>query len=343
MKSLQWGLLAVVFVAAVIVNSAKGDEIIKAGALHSTDVDFINSANNQPLQVKLWYQAGEQNCGATICLAQSQHKRKVALISHGAFGSPIEMNWLGYALASQGWLVAGVAHYGESWVYGKETIDPSVLARFWQRPQEVSFTLEQLSKGTLFNQPIDTGNVLMLGHSAGGFTAFAMAGAKLESGKSERYCALTSAKNDKSCGYNTKQNTPLSDAQINKIDDYQATMHDPRIKAVISLDPALGHAVNETSLRDVNVPTLVVGSVENDFLPFEQHAQYYAEHIKNAQLVGIKQGAGHFIYINQCNHKFKAQGVMLCQDRKGVDRSALQKQVLGHVFAFINRNGLNRL
>ncbi|WP_372770168.1 alpha/beta hydrolase family protein [Pseudoalteromonas sp.] len=343
MKSIQFLLLAAVLIISVFMSCAKGNEKIQAGALHSSDLDFFNSNTNQPVKMKLWYLAGEQQCGSTICLSQSQNKRKVALISHGAFGSPVEMNWLGYALASQGWLVVGVAHYGESWVYGKETIDPSVLTRFWQRPAEVSFALEQLTNEGLFNLDINTNNVLMLGHSAGGFTALALAGAKLEAGKSEHYCALASAKNDKSCGYNAKRNTPLSDEQIVKISKQQVTMYDPRIKAIISLDPALGHAVNESSLEEVKVPTLVVGSVENDFLPFKQHAQYYAEHIKNAELVGIKQGAGHFIYINQCEHNFKAQGVLLCKDRDGVDRKALQQQVLGHVFSFINRRGLNQL
>ena len=343
MKLTQLLLLLCIAVAAMSADSVTAKEITKSGDLHSTDVDFFNSTTNQPVKTKFWYLAGEQQCGKTICLAASQNKRKLALISHGAFGSPIEMNWLGYALASQGWLVVGVAHYGESWVYGKDTIDPSVLARFWQRPQEVSFVIELLTTEGLLNLDIDNSNVLMLGHSAGGFTALALAGAKLEAGKSERYCALITAKNDKSCAYNTQQTTPYTKDKIHKISKAQASMVDARIKAIISLDPALGHAVNETSLMDVTVPTLVIGSVENDFLPFKQHAQYYAEHIKNADLIGIEQGAGHFIYINECEHNFKAQGILLCKDREGVDRKALQQQVLGHVFSFINLQGLNQL
>ncbi|MFH6955196.1 alpha/beta hydrolase family protein [Pseudoalteromonas sp. XMcav1-K] len=343
MKPIRFLLLVIVLIFTNNAMSAQGNKVVAASTLQSNDLDFFNKQTNQPVKVKLWYLASDANCGATVCLVESQNKRKIALISHGAFGSPIEMNWLGYALASQGWLVAGVAHYGESWVYGKETIDPSVLARFWQRPQEVSFALEQLTNKGLFNLNIDTNNVLMLGHSAGGFTALALAGAKLEAGKSERYCALATAKNDKSCAYNKQKTTPYTNDKISKISEVQSHMLDKRIKAVISLDPALGHAVNESSLMDVTVPTLVIGSVENDFLPFKQHAQYYAEHIKNAELVGIKQGAGHFIYINQCEHNFKAQGVLLCKDREGVDRKVLQQQVLGHVFSFINRHGLNVL
>lgn len=315
-----------------------------APQLNTSDIEFYNDKTKQPVKVKFWYQIGEKNCEAKICLAKSQANHKVAIISHGAFGSPIEMNWLGYALASQGWLVAGVAHYGESWVYGKETIDPSTVMRFWQRPQEISFVIDRLSDSGLFNLSIQTHNTLMLGHSSGGFTALAMAGSKLEVGKSQAYCHSDASKGDKSCAYNVKQNTvPLSTEKLEKLNSLQAQMYDARIKAVIALDPALGHAVNETSLKNINIPTLIFGSVENDFLPFNRHAKYYAEQIEHAELIGIEQGAGHFIYINECKHKFLAKGVSLCKDRDGVDRKVLQKQILNQVFGFIYKKGLNNV
>lgn len=303
--------------------------------LKSTEVDFYNQTTQQPVKVKFWYQSQAEECSAQICLAAHQSKRKVAMISHGAFGSPIEMNWLGYALASQGYLVAGVAHYGESWMYGKQSIDPSVLMRFWQRPQEISFAIDKLSEPGLLSITVDTNNILMLGHSAGGFTALALAGSTLEAGKTERYCQSVKAARDKSCDYGS---TPKSNAlNLAEMTTHQAKMFDNRINAIIALDPALGHAVNDNSLQKINVPTLIIGSVENDFLPYEQHAKHYAEHIDNAQLIGVKQGAGHFVYINACQHEHKAKGVSLCKDREGVDRKAIQQQLLGHVFSFIAR------
>ena len=294
------------------------------------------------MKVKFWYQAGVKNCDAKVCLSESQNKQKVAIISHGAFGSPIEMNWLGYALASQGWLVAGIAHYGESWIYGNENIDPSSVLRFWQRPQEVSFVIDELSNEALFNHSIETNNILMLGHSSGGFTSLALAGAMVEAGKSKAYCSSKVSAGDKGCSYGSQQNSkPLSSEKINEIGTLQKAMKDPRITAVIALDPALGHAANEHSLKRINVPTLVIGSVNNDFLPFAYHAKYYADNIATAELIGIEQGAGHFVYINECDHNYKAQGVSLCTDREGVDRKAIQKQVLNQIFAFIYRKGLN--
>lgn len=333
--SLKYG-----FVILTLLLSVQAVSQTSAATLQSTEVKLINRHTQQPLQVRFWYQKANAACSETLCLTPVQDPSKIAVISHGAFGSPLEMNWLGYALASQGWLVAGIAHYGESWVYGRETIDPASVMRFWQRPQEVSLVIDHLSDRTLSNLTLQTNNVVMLGHSSGGFTALSLAGAKLTAGKAQAYCRSKQASRDKSCRYTAQQSElPLTDEQLTELHQLQQQMQDERVSAVIALDPALGHAVDERSLNDIQLPTLIIGSVDNDFLPYQQHARHYAEHIRHAQLKGIHQGAGHFIYINKCDHAHKAQGVALCKDRAGVDRELLQRQVLGEIFGFLARQG----
>tara|TARA_B100000767_G_scaffold238014_1_gene232530 strand:- start:224 stop:1249 length:1026 start_codon:yes stop_codon:yes gene_type:complete len=310
--------------------------------LKTKEVNLINQNVNRPTKIKFWYQGGAEPCEATICLSPKQSSHRVAIISHGAFGSPREMNWLGYALASQGWVVAGVAHFGESWVYGAENIDPSAAMRFWQRPQDVSFTIDSLSKVGLFNTSLKTDKVIILGHSSGGFTSLAMVGANLEVGKSEAYCASGRAKDDKGCNYGQQsKRKPMTAGMLTKIGFLQEQMRDERVVAAITLDPALGHAVSQQSLESIKVPALVIGSLENDFLPYSIHSKYYANHIQGANLVGIKQGAGHFVYIDKCDSDREVKGVSLCKDREGVDRKAIQKQILEHIFGFIYRNGFN--
>lgn len=311
-------------------------------ALQSKEVDFFNQQNNRPVKIKFWYQGDTKPCDAKICLSASQSPKRVAVISHGAFGSPREMNWLGYALAAQGWVVAGVAHYGESWVYGAEKIDPSSVMRFWQRPQDISFAISSLSSEGLFNIELENKQVLMLGHSSGGFTSLAMAGATLDLAQSKNYCLSDKAKHDKGCDYGKQAQKPTyTKKMLHNIDNFQRQMHDERIAAVVALDPALGHAAKQKSLAQVKIPTLIVGSVENDFLPYEFHAKYYAEHIERATLVGIEQGAGHFIYLDECKRATKVKGVALCIDRPGVERKVIQQQILKQIFTFINRQSLS--
>jgi predicted dienelactone hydrolase len=330
------GLTILAFLGSTQVSSKA------ALPVKTSEVDFFNQQQNRPTKVKLWYQAAAQPCEAKICLSSTQNSDKVAIISHGAFGSPREMNWLGYALAAQGWVVAGVAHFGESWVYGAENIDPSSAMRFWLRPQDISFTIDSLASRNLFNRTLNTNKVIMLGHSAGGFTALALAGAKLANGKSEAYCTSAIAKKDKGCDYGQQsRRKPMSAKTLNQVGIFQAQMYDERVIAVIALDPALGHAISEQSLQTVKVPVLVIGSVENDFLPYTAHAKFYAEHVPEAKLIGIKQGAGHFVYIDKCDSERQVKGVFLCRDRAGVNRKAIQTQILGHVMSFIYSNGLD--
>lgn len=310
--------------------------------LKTTEIDLFNQQENRPTKIKFWYQGGIEPCESKICLSPKQNTQRIAIISHGAFGSPREMNWLGYALASQGWVVAGVAHFGESWVYGPENIDPSSAMRFWQRPQDVSFAIDSLSNEGLFNSSLKTDNIIMLGHSSGGFTSLAMAGANLEPGKSEAYCASEKAINDKGCDYGQQsKRKPMSDKMLKEIGLLQKQMRDERVVAVIAFDPALGHAVSQQSLENIKAPTLVLGSIENDFLPYSVHSKYYANHIQDSKLVGVEQGAGHFVYIDECDSDREVKGVSLCKDRKGVDRKAIQQKILEHVFGFIYSNGLS--
>jgi predicted dienelactone hydrolase len=330
------------FIAVILLALFNSADVLSENSfeMKTTEVDFINEQVNRPTKIKFWYQGSAKPCEATMCLLPTQNPQRVAVISHGAFGSPREMNWLGYALASQGWVVAGVAHFGESWVYGPKNIDPSSAMRFWQRPQDVSFAIDSLSTKGLFDASLKTDKVIMFGHSSGGFTSLAMAGAHLEADKSEAYCASEKAKDDKGCNYAQQtEHRPVSREMLNKIGLLQKQMLDKRVAGVIALDPAMGHAASEQSLDNIKVPTLIIGSVENDFLPYAIHSKYYAEHIEGANLIGLEQGEGHFVYLDQCEYDRKVKGVPLCEDRDGVDRKATHKLILKRIFGFIHRNG----
>ncbi len=46
-------------------------------------------------------------------------------------GAAKDCSWLDYPLAAKGWVVVGVNHFGESWRYGRQNIDPSSVTRVW--------------------------------------------------------------------------------------------------------------------------------------------------------------------------------------------------------------------
>ena len=330
-------ILMIIMMAAVCTAaaSAKDDNLQKA------ELDFINPVTEEPLKLTIWYPAGKGDAcrNAAICLADSVKKHQAIVLSHGAMGSAREMNWIGYAMASQGFVAVGVNHYGESWAYGQETIEPRRVLEMWRRPAAISVALDLLALnespdgGALFSETIDWTNMTAIGFSSGGSSVLALAGAKYDPALAISYCASDKSAGDLSCKYlpkgeNAKLPQPHTDTE----------MKDARIRRVVALDPAAGHLTAKASLEEISVPTLIVAAKQNDFLSFDRHASFYAGRIKGVQLVTLDEGEGHFVFLDTCDHQYKAHGIPLCQDRDGVDRKSVHRAIYPALFSFLYRN-----
>jgi predicted dienelactone hydrolase len=113
---------------------------------------------------------------------------------------------------------------------------------------------------------------------------------------------------------------------------------DQRVKAIVALDPALGPGHRAASLAAMTVPVHIVGAVANDFLPFESHAAWYARHIPGASLTPLTGGEGHFVFLNTCDAERDANGVPLCRDRRGVDRSRVHARLAALITDFFGQH-----
>jgi predicted dienelactone hydrolase len=143
------------------------------------------------------------------------------------------------------------------------------------------------------------------------------------------YCKTSAAAQDRSCGY-LPSKAVLAKVAVAAGQDYR----DARVKRLIALDPAMGHLVDAASLARIATPVLVVGSVQNDFLPYAAHAGFYAQQL-HAERIELTQGEGHFVYLDSCRHQHQALGVSLCQDRAGVNRAQVQQQLAPQLLAFV--------
>jgi len=297
--------------------------------IKTEEIDLYHAAKQRPIKLDLWYQ--EKTCKGQGCTQTLAQKTNVAILSHGAMGSAKDYSWLAYPLAAQGWIVVGLNHFGESWRYGGQNIDPSSVMRFWQRTEDVSYVVDSfdsfLPEGLAASNP----NIVVIGHSSGGYTAASLAGVTLDAQQIYQYCSSDRAKGDLGCSYKGDQGSAQSPATDPSI----WSGLDSRITGIVMLDPALGPASTISSLNEVELPTLVIGSKDNDFLPFDYHANYYAQHIPKAKLIALDNGEGHFVYINSCDNDYKARGVSLCRDREGVDRDAVQRKMVGNILRFL--------
>ncbi len=305
-----------------------GNQIIKE------ERDIQNIEKQRPVKLDIW--RTETNCVANKnsgdCETSIPAISKIAILSHGAMGSAIDYSWLAYPLAANGWTVIGMNHFGESWRYGQANIDPSTVTRFWQRTEDVSFVLDSMAEILPKHSIANDAEIVIIGHSSGGQTAAALAGVTMSMQQMIDYCSSDKSSNDLGCTYGKPEGEQTHESSFTM----QSGGYDKRISGVIMLDPALGPAATISSLGQVTRPTLVIGSLNNDFLPFEHHAKYYAAHIPSAQLMTLDNDEGHFIYLNECEHQHKAKGVSLCQDRAGVDRKQAHNRMIGRIFGFLN-------
>lgn len=305
----------------------------KAAPIEEWVLDLHNNSAQRPVRVHIGYPPGE--CEAVKetqrCLATQAQQDRIILLSHGSMGSATDYTWLSHALVARGYIVVGVSHFGESWIYGQDTIDHTSALRYWQRPQDLSFVLNTLSERELFQLPVKWTDVVVVGHSAGGQTAAALAGVRYDIGAMVDYCKSDRAAGDHSCAYGSR--APVTAKPF--VEAYGGDYSDGRIGAIVLLDPAMGPAATIDSLKNVNVKTLVVGAAENDFLPYAKHAGHYAQSVGEAEIIKLDEGEGHFIFLDPCDHDYDAMGVLLCEDREGVDRVSVQRKLSNAVIRFI--------
>lgn len=252
----------------------------------------------------------------------------LALVSPGASGSASNYSWLAEYLCRRGVVVLGVSHYGESWLYGPQTIDPEAVTQLWLRPPDCSFALGELLRADDFVDRVDRTRIAAIGHSSGGATVAALGGAVFDPSALRAYCGSDASVGDRGCDY--ARGSGPAPARVT------FSQRDPRVAALVMLDPAAGPGYGADTLARVNVPALVFGSVDNDFLPFEQHAGRYAALIPNARLVRLDAGEGHFVYLNPCRSELSANGVPLCTDRPGVDRARVHARIAPQVLEFLS-------
>ncbi|MGB8332521.1 MAG: dienelactone hydrolase family protein [Polyangiales bacterium] len=305
--------------------------------------ELEEAARGRPIIVDAWYPAANPasesvhdhgtSRGRVACDSDLDPGPHPAIVlSHGAFGAARNYSWIAEYLARHGFIVLGVSHFGESWVYGFDRIDPASVTQPWHRPRDCSYVLDRLLEHPAFRGVIDPARIGALGHSTGGATAIELAGGVFDYAAMARYCASNVAHCDKGCEY-ARQGGAISAEE-----SLPLSQLDSRIRAVVALDPALGPGHQPDSLAAIRIPVHVVGAVDNDFLPFKQHAARYASSIPGASLTRLDEGEGHFVFLDEGEADLLANGVPLYRDREGVDRAGVHARLATIISGFLVRH-----
>ncbi len=189
----------------------------------------------------------------------------VVVISHGLGSTRSAFAYLGEHLATHGFVAVIPDHIGSGEEVRTALLD-GVLGsdinpvEYIDRPLDIQFTLDYLEQ-LAETDPEWTGRmnlqqVGVIGHSFGGYTALALAGAPLNSTRLQQTCSQPLF---------SLNAAPILQCIANRLPPYAYPLRDERIRAAYAISPITSVALGPEGLSQIQVPTMISAG-SNDFI-----------------------------------------------------------------------------
>ncbi len=302
---------------------------------------YTDSLRNRPIKVEFWYPTNEKDTtlerktelpfilSPTIRNAIFiKHTFPLVILSHGTGGNRFGLAWLAISLAKRGYVIAAPDHWGNTF----DNKIPEYFVRYWERPLDMSFLINQILTDQSLSQYISKYKIGMVGFSFGGYASLALAGADLN-------CNLLKT-NSKTQQGKKEFNVPeLGDLRklIETIpcERVQNSFKDSRIKAFVAIAPALGLGFdNIEQTKSINSPILIIGAKNDQIAPISTNAQNYKNLIPSSKYIMIEGKVGHYIFLNEGNESLKKEATKYYKDDKSINRDAVHRKVEKEIIDF---------
>ena len=197
----------------------------------------------------------------------------VAILSHGFGSEPRSFDYLSKHLASHGIAAVAVEHIGSDSDYELEILEGAkkrtiASSEFIERPLDIHYVLDELERRNTLDPDIkgtlDLNKIGAIGHSLGGYTTLALAGAEINVDRLQKQCP------------NKKINLNMSLLMQCRAKDLnpQQQLADPRIDAAIAISPISSGILGQESLSNISIPTAIVSGSEDIIAPVVQEQVY---------------------------------------------------------------------
>lgn len=261
------------------------------------------------------------------------------VISHGFGANRTFLAYLARHLASYGFTVAAIEHPGSTiaWMTSSASdMAPGSLlsaAEFVERPQDVSFLLDELEKLNRKEGPLKgklpTEQVSVIGHSLGGYTALALAGAQLQLDELRKFC---------------KERIPLGLApadwlQCTAVDlpERQLNLQDRRVVQAVALNPVIGQLFGQTGIAQIEVPTLILAGTEDALTPALSHQLQPFNQLRGNKYLVTAIGGTHLSVGDPANFSGIVTQSTVVRERRGEDTENLRRFLQGVSLAFVKQ------
>ena len=285
------------------VNFNQMPDLRKQGNLNVSKqtISVLSSQTNRPFEVDVYLPEPKS----------TQFSYPVLVISHGLASHRSRFENLAKHLTSYGFAVAVPQHLGSDYQHFQALIHGNMdnllePEEFMNRPRNITQLLNELEtlNSRLFKNQLNLKNVGVIGHSLGGYTALALGGATLN---------FTQLKTD--C---EQEEIPLNPSLflqclVLKIPEANYNLQDPRVQAVLVLNPLNSSVLGESGLSQIQVPVMMATS-SADFL-----TPAVLEQIKS--FTWLTTPHKYLVVQNRANHFFDIR------DKDNIDQSVMSSLV----------------
>jgi predicted dienelactone hydrolase len=256
----------------------------------------------------------------------------LVIMSHGAGGNAGQFGWIASELAHAGFVVVLPNHPGTT--TGNASAKAAV--RVWERPADVTAVLDEIMGNADAYPYVDPDRISVLGFSAGGYTAMAIAGARVDPDKLQRFCDTTDH-GMSDCAFLAHFGIDLHSFDLSPA---AQDLTDARIKAAVIVDPGIVSTLTPYSLAGINIPMLILYLGDEDPVPAGVYARGASELFPDATYAVVPD-AIHFSFLAECKAAGKRilenEGELdpLCDDAGGRSRADIHKGLSAKIVAYL--------
>ncbi len=227
----------------------------------------------------------------------------VVLVSHGGGSSPLLLRPYAEYLARRGYIAAMPQHHGDH--RGDSSLSNS-RKNLQLRPRHICLTLDWLCSDSRLGRHVSRAGVAVLGHSMGGYTALAAAGAQP--------------------WWSPEEAVPVT--------------ADARVKILVLMAPATAWFVAPGALQNVHVPLLLYAGGRDTITPRWQ-AQLLLDCVPEPGKVELRMAdqAGHYSFLS-FPESMRRPGFAPMEDAAGFDRPAFQQRLCAEIVEFLGQGQL---
>ena len=257
--------------------------------------------------------------------------KALILLSHGLSGTEVGHSSLAQALAHNGYLVAALRHPGDNW-QDRSLMQTSPEHYFDERPRQASRVIDAILADPAWKARIAADSrgpfVGALGHSAGGYTVLALAGAQPDGARMRRHCQAEAAADPIFCSLaRPAEAAPPMPAAT-------TPLRDERVRAVVAMAPT-GVPLTAESLATVRPATLIYEAELDRFLVPRFHAEWVASQLPAPHLHRVPN-AWHFAFMDTPSMPLPSPDGDVAANPSGFDRAAFLKQLAVEITAFFD-------